>query len=811
MALNKRYDAQTEEPQLLAWWTDNEVYHFNPDSPAPVYAVDTPPPSVSGNLHLGHLYSYAHADFFARFRRMRGDNVFYPMGYDDNGLPTERLVERESGIRAAEIGRQAFIDECLRVGATVEQQYEDLWRRFGLSVDWRYTYRTIDRESQRIAQWGFLDLVRKDLAYRKLSPTIWCPECGTAIAQAELNDMERETTFYSLAFGLEDGQLLIATTRPELLPACVAVFVHPADDRYRHLIGREATIPILERRVPILADTGADPAKGTGVVMCCTFGDMADVAWWRAYDLPLIEAIGRDGRMTASADPYAGLSILEARRAIVADLSACSLLAGQQPLSQSVRVHERCDTAVEYITSLQWFIRILDQKEEFLQAGEQIAWHPEHMRTRYRQWVENLNWDWCISRQRYFGVPFPIWYCAACGEPMYPDDSELPVDPSYEQPSRPCSCGSSEFLPETDVMDTWATSSLTPQIIGQMFTAPALYRQVFPMTMRPQAHEIIRTWAFYTIVRSLYHTGLLPWQSVAISGWALAAEGEMKLSKSRGGGAVGPLEMLERFSADAVRYWAAGTALGKDAVINELRIQAGVKWSTKLWNVARFSERFLTGYTPITMPADLTPADRWLLARLGEVIATVTRAFENYDYVTSKNEIEEFFWRDLADNYLEMAKKRLYDGGIGFDGAQFTLYTALLATIKMIAPLMPFIAEAVYQGLFRDSEGGESIHRATWPVVDERFLNDSALATGATLLDITTAVRRYKSERNLSLGEELAELQIAITDPAMHATIQSAALDLISITRAQAITIVETPADKEEWLTEGTVAIRIIP
>ncbi len=806
MSLTRQYEALPAERAIEQQWQDSGVYHFRPDGDAPIYAIDTPPASVSGRLHLGHVYSYAHADFFARYRRMRGDNVFYPMGFDDNGLPTERLVERTRGVRASEIGRAAFIRECLAVSAEVEAEYEALWRRLGLSVDWRYTYRTIDDDARRVAQWGFLDLLRRDLAYQREAPTLWCPECRTAIAQAELNDLERETIFHTLAFGLAGGATLpIATTRPELLPACVAVFVHPDDARFRPLIGQMATTPLFDRAVPILADPAADPALGTGAVMCCTFGDTADVAWQRRHDLPLIAAIGPDGRMTAAADPFAGLTTDAARRQLAAALDERGLLLDSRPIAQTVRVHERCDTPVEYLTSRQWFIRILDQRAAFREAGERIAWHPEHMGLRYAQWVDNLSWDWCISRQRAFGVPFPLWTCEACGAIILPNEDELPVDPTERPPSQPCACGSTAFRAETDVMDTWATSSLTPQIAGRRLTDPALFQRVFPMALRPQAHEIIRTWAFYTIVRAHYHEGALPWTDVAISGWGLSPDGAKKLSKrhddqpagesetlaksSAGGKPLGALAALDKYSADAVRYWAAGTGLGKDTIISEERIATGGKWATKLWNVARFAERFLDGYTPpAAPPAGLTTADRWLLARQARLIAAATAAFDAYDYATARGEVETFFWRDLADNYIEMAKQRLYDGGAGYEAARYTLYQALLTTVKLLAPLLPYITEAIYGGLFAASDGAASVHRAAWPAADAHFDDEAALAAGETLLDIATAVRRFKNARNLSLGAPLAALHLPDTPAELAGPLRAATADLLSITRARALT-----------------------
>ena len=810
MSLSKQYDPLTAERAAEHQWREAGVYHFNAANDAPVYAIDTPPASVSGRLHLGHVYSYAHADFFARYRRMRGDNVFYPMGYDDNGLPTERLVERTRGVRAAEIGRAAFIRECLTVAAEVEAEYEAIWRRLGLSVDWRYSYRTIDDESRRVAQWGFLDLLRRDLAYRRSAPTLWCPECRTAIAQAELNDLERETTFYTLLFSTDDGAPLpIATTRPELLPACVAVFVHPDDARHRHLIGRRATTPFFEQSVPILPDPTADPAVGTGAVMCCTFGDTADIAWQRRHDLPIIEAIGPDGRMTAVAGPFAGQTTAEARRALTGALDERGLLAERRPTTQTVRVHERCDTPVETIISRQWFIRILEQRDAFLEAGRRITWHPAHMGTRYAQWVENLSWDWCISRQRAFGVPFPLWYCEACGEITVAGEDELPVDPAERPPRRPCACGSAAFRPETDVMDTWATSSLTPQIVGRRLSDPSLFRRVFPMSLRPQAHEIIRTWAFYTIVRAHYHDDALPWGDIAISGWGLSPDGAAKLSKSKGGGPIGALAALDKYSADAVRYWAAGAGLGKDTVISEERIATGGKWVTKLWNVARFAERFLDGYAPpVAPPADLTTADRWLLARLAQVTAAATAAFDGYDYATARGEVETFFWRDLADNYIEMAKQRLYGGEAGYEAARYTLYHALLTTIKLLAPLLPYVTEAIYGGLFAAADGAPSVHVAAWPEASAPA-DATALAAGDALLNIATAVRRYKSEHGLSLGAELAGLRLVGAPPELLPALREATADLLSITRARALSFDAAP--NGHGLPAGRIEVYIEP
>jgi valyl-tRNA synthetase len=812
MSLAKRYDPQEVEPRLQAIWQQDGIYHFQPAAGKSVYSIDTPPATVSGHLHLGHVYSYTHPDLIARFKRMRGYTVFYPMGYDDNGLPTERLVEKMSGKRAMQIGRQAFIENCLKVSEQAEADYQALWTRLGLSIDWRYSYRTIDRSARKISQLSFIELARKGLAYRQKAPAIWCPECQTSIAQAEVDDLDRRSEFVTLRFELVEAErgpngqihfLPIATTRPELLPACVAIFIHPDDPRYRDLEGEKAIVPLFGQEVPILKDPLADPKKGTGAVMCCTFGDATDVGWWYTHHLPLVEIIGSDGRLTSKAGDYAGLPLEEARQRIKLDLASLRFIVDRQPTTQTVRVHERCDTPVEYIIGTQWFIRILDFKEQLLKMGEQVNWHPEHMLSRYRSWVENLNWDWCISRQRYFGVPIPVWYCASCGEILLAEENDLPVDPVQDQPGRTCPrCHGAEFIPEKDVLDTWATSSMSPQIVGNWLGVssetglqPELFGQVFPFSLRPQAHEIIRTWAFYTITKSHFHFDQLPWSDVLISGWGIAGEGMGKISKSRGGGPISPMAMLAQYSADAVRYWAASTSPGKDAIISEEKIQMGAKLITKLWNVARFSERFLEGFQPQPTPPSFSLGDRWILSRLQKLVRRTTELFEDYQYAAAKSEMEGFFWRELADNYLEMCKQRLYDETHPLrEGARFALYQVLLALIQLFAPNLPFVTDEIYQNLFLTGSMPKSIHITEWPRVNPDLEDDAMEACGDAMVGIATAVRRYKSENNLPLGTELGKLQLATLDNSNQkmesVRFSEMEVDLKSITRARYFEIV---------------------
>ncbi len=819
MAFTKRYSPQDAEPRLSDFWQQADIHHFTPNSDQPVFSIDTPPPTVSGHLHLGHVYSYTHPDLIARYKRMQGYQVFYPMGYDDNGLPTERLVEKTLGLKAETIGRSAFTQKCLEVSENAEREYQALWQRLGLSVDWRYTYRTIDENARRISQFSFINLYKQGRAYRSEAPAIWCPECQTSIAQAELNDLERESEFITIAFALDMGGILpIATTRPELLPACVAVFVHPEDDRYNQLIGESVQVPLFGRSVRIIPDPAADPAKGTGAVMCCTFGDTTDINWWHTYQLAFIEAIDARGRMTLAAGEFAGIPAQIGRLNITAKLAGRGYLLNRQSTNQSVRVHERCDTPVEYRMTKQWFIKLLDHKEELLAAGKTVNWHPENMAARYQAWVENLNWDWCLSRQRYFGVPFPLWYCQRCDQVILADPAQLPIDPQDAQPAFPCpNCGGTDFIAETDVLDTWATSSMTPQIVGRYsiegHEKPVgdLYERVFPFSLRAQAHEIIRTWAFYTIAKSHYHFNHLPWKDVLISGWGIAGEGMGKISKSRGGGPVPPVEMIEQYSADAVRYWAASTGPGKDAVISEEKIQLGRKLVTKIWNVARFCQPFLSGYwlsgsgfAPTTLP--LTAADRWILSRLQRLKVRVTELLDQYEYANAKTLIEAFFWTEFTDNYLEMCKQRLYDGNSPHHQAgQFTLYTVLLTIIQLFAPFLPFITEEIYQNLFAPQTGTKSIHQTSWPQVNPDFQDDTAEAVGEILVSIATAVRRFKSEHNRPLGSEIQRLQLATTDTELAKYLKNAEQDLSSITRAARIELVEQLQAGLEHLPTDTV------
>ncbi len=811
--LPNRYSFRDSEPKLAQFWSEHNTYKYDAQSSDSIYTIDTPPTTVSGELHIGHVYSYTQTDVIARYHRMRGERVLYPMGFDDNGLPTERFAEKTLGRKATTMNLHEFIAYCLELTQQTENRFESIWRRLGLSVNWDYRYSTLAPQSQRVSQWSFIELYKSGRAYAQPAPTLWCPECQTAIAQAEVDDATLPTLFSTIAFQCENGETLpIATTRPELLPACVAIFVHPNDARYAHLIGKTASIESAAFSteacitVPILADELVDPTKGTGAVMCCTFGDSTDIRWWRTHTLPLRQAVGRDGRMTSLAGPLVGLTALQARKQILRDLAESNSILHQQTIEHTIGTHERCGTPVEYLHTRQWFIRVLDQKQRLIEAGRAITWQPEYMQMRYEHWVENLQWDWCISRQRFLGVPFPAWTCKACGELLLATLEQLPIDPRRTSPSQPCpNCGATEFEPEPDVMDTWATSSCTPLIISHWPDDTNWFAQHFPTSLRPQAHDIIRTWAFYTIVKSLYHTGEIPWRTIMISGHALST-GRSKISKSKAHNEAGPMELIEQESADALRYWTTSVKTGNDTPFHPETIANGRRLVTKLWNASRFAEARLLDFKPQSdaLPDTLLPTDRWLLSRLARTVAFATQELEQGEYASAKAEIERFFWSDFCDNYLELTKARLYqESGSEHEAAQWTLYHTLLTVLKLFAPYLPHVTEEIYQGLFREHEAAPSIHRSSWPQLHEGWIDENAEAFGKTLLELLKQVRRYKAEQGLSVGAELESLHIS-TQIGQKASLEEVLVDVKSATRAKAITFhndkTTNTSEDEAWL-----------
>ena len=751
MDKSKLYNFKESEKKWQTYWEKHKIYKFN-KSKKPVFSIDTPPPTVSGAMHLGHASQYSQMDFIARYKRMKGFNLFYPFGTDDNGLPTERLVEKINNTKSQLMSRKKFISLCQNTLKKIRPDFVQSWKNIAISCDYDLFYSTIDKHCRKISQKSFIGLYKAGREYRKEAPTIWCPECQTAIAQVELEDKELSSIFNTLIFKVDGKDIAIATTRPELLPACVAVFAHPDDERYKHLIGKEALVPYFNFKVPILADNQVDTAKGTGIVMCCTFGDLTDVEWFYKHKLPLKIAITKDGKTTEIAQKYQGLKVREARKQITKDLKLLGLIKKQEPITHTLNVHERCGTEIEFLVTKQWFIRYLDLKSQFLKAGKKLNWHPDFMKVRYENWIKGLQWDWCISRQRYFGIPFPVWYCKNCDEVILANEKQLPVDPLEDKPSiKSCpKCGSKEVIPEKDVLDTWATSSLTPQLALKLLP-DKLSKNLFPMSLRPQSHDIITFWLFNTVVKSLLHEQTIPWKDIMISGFVLDPKGE-KMSKSKGN-VVDPHNIISIYGADALRFWAASTKLGSDMPFKEKEVKAGQKFIIKLWNASKFASMHLKDFK--SKPKKLEPIDLYLLSKLQTLIENSTSSFEKYDYSRTKADTENFFWHTFCDNYLEIIKDRLYNpdkrGKESRISAQYTLYTSLLAILKLIAPIMPHITEELYQSYFKSKEKAKSIHIAPWPVSDKKLIDKKLEILGDEVINIISQVRQYKSKHKKSL------------------------------------------------------------
>ena len=760
--MEKKYDFQKVEMDLEKLWEENDIYKYHNGRERKVFSIDTPPPTVSGKLHIGHVFSYTQAEMIARFKRMQGYDVFYPFGFDDNGLPTERLVEKDENIHALELPRSEFRNRCIHTIEKYEGDFKSLWKKLGFSVDWTLQYQTVSTLSQKISQKSFLELVKMKKAYMKESPVLWCTECQTSIAQAELETKECETTFNYLNFETSIGKLLIATTRPELLYGCVCVFVHPQDFRYKEYIGKMATVPLYNFEIPILCDESVAIDKGTGAVMCATFGDSTDMEWYTKHNLPYRETIMQNGLIQKDVLYIGGMKIKKARERIIEILSEQGLIVKQENIRHSVAVHERCGTDVEIIPSNQWYIDVLSEKERFLRAADEINWHPQHMKNRYKIWVENLKWDWCISRQRYFGVPFPVWYCNNCKKPIFAKEDQLPVNPMEDRPKNACTCGCNEFVPETAVFDTWATSSVTPLINAKFGEDNDISKEIFPMGMRNQAHEIIRTWAFYTIVKSLYHTGQIPWKDIMISGFVLAKPGE-KISKSKGNDSYSPKTLIENHSADAIRYWAANSKLGTDTFFSEDELKLSKRFITKLYNASKFAIMQLGDYKQSDTydPSKLLPIDQWILQRVNETTIAVTELLNDYEIGQARHEIDDLFWQDFCDYYIEIVKERLYQpdkhGTEQRYSGQYALYHSLLGILKLYAIYTPYVTDYIYQEFYIKYEKFTSIHQMTWSTNETQSIY---IAFGEQVKELISEVRRKKTEQQMSMKDELPELII---------------------------------------------------
>ncbi|MCP4200854.1 MAG: valine--tRNA ligase [bacterium] len=800
-------------------WEADGAYRFDREaSRDEVYSIDTPPPTVSGSLHVGHVFSYTQTDAIARFQRMRGRKVFYPMGWDDNGLPTERRVQNYYGVRCEPslpydkdfappekpgkrlepVSRRNFVDLCLELTEIDEQAFENLWRHLGLSIDWSLTYTTIGEIAQRVSQRAFARMLEKGLTYQVEAPTLWDVDFHTAVAQAEIEDRETAGAYHRLAFHHGEEVVAIETTRPELIPACVALVAHPEDERYRPLFGQQVTTPLFGVRVPVLPHELAEPDKGSGIAMICTFGDATDIVWWRELKLPVRATVSRKGTLAPipwgepgweSEDPerarrcYAeleGLYTKKAQKRIVEQLTESGdLLADPKPITHPVKFYEKGDRPLEIVTSRQWFVKTLEYQSELLDRGEQIAWHPPYMKSRYSAWVEGLNSDWCISRQRFFGVPFPVWYPVDeegepdYGSPIVAAEDAMPVDPSSEPAPGFSEADRSKpggFVGDPDVMDTWATSSLSPQVAGGWCEPDGVFDRIFPMDLRPQAHEIIRTWLFSTVVRSHFEHDSLPWTNAAISGWVLDPD-RKKMSKSKGN-VVTPMDLLERYGSDGVRYWATSARMGVDTAFDEGQLRIGRKLAIKVLNAAKFvlSRSGPTGEVRCAL-------DRSMLLALAEVVEATTRDLERYDQARALERSEAFFW-GFCDNYLELVKSRSYgnEGEAAAASANRALLSALAVQLKLLAPFLPFTTEEVWSWW---REG--SVHASGWPDAGElRALaaagaagSDSAGEARPLSLEVAAAalaeVRRAKTEAKVSLRAEVEEVTVRDTQARLDA------------------------------------------
>ncbi|MGV8151459.1 MAG: valine--tRNA ligase [Candidatus Nanoarchaeia archaeon] len=731
------YNFKEAEEKLKKYWQEQKIYKFNPEKKGKIFAIDTPPPTVSGKMHIGHAFQYSQQDFIARFYRMK-ENVFCPFGTDDNGLPTERLIEKLNGIKSKDMARTDFIKLCLNTLKEITPGFIQDWKDLGVSCDYDISYSTIDDNSRKLSQKSFIELYKKGRIYKTKFPTIWCPECSTAIAQAELEDKELPSLFSTIKFSCEDKELLIATTRPELIGACVAVFVNPQDSRYKDLIGKKAKVPLFDYEVPIIADPSADIEKGTGALMVCSYGDKYDVEAINKFKLEPRLIIEKNGKLNI--EPYKGYIIKAARKQILEDLKNKNLILEQKQITHNVNVHDKCGTEIEFVTTEQWFIKILDLKEELINQAKKIKWHPGFMQKRYENWVRGLEWDWSISRDRHFGVPIPVWSCD-CGETILAKESELPIDPL--QIKKNCPKCQNEAKPEEKVFDTWMTSSISPQIASSLIDN----KITIPYSMRNNAHDIIRTWDFYTITKSYLHEGKIPWENMMVSGYVTL--GGEKMSKSKGN-VIDPKKVLDEWGADVLRYWTAGSTLGTDTDYQEKDLVAGKKFITKLWNAANFAIMNLKEYNK-EKPEKLEFIDELFLRKLNFIIIECTDSFNEYEYSKARATLEDFFWHDFCDNYLEIIKKRIYENKEGKLSAQYTLYKTLLDILKLIAPIMPFITEEIYQNYFKNFESTKSIHISDWPTYEEQ----KEFKELQVFFEVLKKVRQEKSNNKKSMKSEV--------------------------------------------------------
>lgn len=771
MVVPKNFDPEYVESKWLTAW-DVNMYQFLEGGIKKPFVIDTPPPYPTGNFHLGNALNWCYIDFIARYKRMRGFNVMFPQGWDCHGLPTEVKVETTYNVTKNQIPRTEFRGLCESLTRENIALMKGTMQRLAFSIDWSREFVTMDKAYYGKTQKSFVQMYRSDLIYKSDHPVNWCPRCETAIAFAEVDYESRSTTLYYLVFEGDQETVEIATTRPELLGACVAIAVNPGDERYARLIGEKVRTPLYNEEVYVVGDDAVDPAFGTGAVMICTFGDKQDVRWWKKHNLPLKKVVGKDGRFTDSR--YRGLSIGEAKERIIGDLLENRLVARQERIEQSVGLHDRCETPIEILSENQWFVRI--DKDGILDRAAEIKWTPSYAFHRLKNWTESVEWDWCISRQRVFATPIPAWYCNGCGQVLVAEESWLPLDPTEEEPRRPCECGSRDFTPEYDVLDTWMDSSISA--LNAAGWPDAKYEELFPTQLRPQGHDIIRTWAFYSILRSEALVGMRPWDRAVVNGMVLG-EDNQKMSKSLGN-IIAPESVIERYGTDAVRQWAGiGGLVGSDIPYNTKDLTAAVRFLTKLWNVFRFATLHFTDRVKAVTYGPQNPTELWLIYRLNDLVDSVTSSMERFAFDEALKSIRSFVWSTLADHYVEAVKGRLYERDAHSLAA---LLLALETIVRLLAPFCPFFADEIFSRL---RPNAESVHLHSWPLLDlktrdvpplplkpsnvvtktieiaaSRAEVDEALHVGGLVKEIISSVRKYKSEQKLALNSRIEGVSV---------------------------------------------------
>ncbi len=747
MTVPKEYVPHEVEPKWKEAW-DMSMYHFDwNDSSRPQFIIDTPPPYPTGNFHIGNSLNWCYIDFVARYKRMCGFNVMFPQGWDCHGLPTEVKVEEIHGITKNEVSRVEFRDMCRELTVGNIEKMRETMLNLGFSTDWSNEFVTMEPEYYSKTQRSFRQMYDMERLYQAEHPVNWCPRCETAIAFAEVEYEGRDTKLNFLNF----DKIQIATTRPELLAACVAVAINPEDERYSEYLGGKLKVPIFGHEVTVIGDNEVDPSFGTGAVMICTFGDKQDVRWWMEHGLPLRKAIDKSGRMTSITGKYEAMTIPECKAAIIEDLKEAGHMIEQNTLDQNVGMCWRCSTPIEILSERQWFIKI--DNDAIANAANEVEWLPEYMKVRLDNWVNTMEWDWCISRQRLFATPIPVWYCKDCGEALVAEEEWMPIDPTQQQPPVACKCGSSNFEAEEDVLDTWMDSSITALHVSGWLSEHEVRN---PTQLRPQGHDIIRTWAFYSILRSMAITGKRPWDSILVNGMVLGEDGH-KMSKSLGN-VISPETVVADYSADAFRQWAAiGGSPGSDVMFRWKDVVSASRFFTKMWSIYRFSMMHLEDYTHAEInPADLKVIDRWLLSKLNRLIKSVTGSMDAYQFDEAFKSIRGFAWDIFADNYIELTKSRLYgEDAAAKNAAKYTLFTTVDSLARMLAPFAPFFAEEMFS---RIGEG--SIHCQPWAKLDESLIDADVEDAGEFIKEVASSVRRYKSENGMALNAPLEKIEV---------------------------------------------------